>query len=220
MNHSNFQFRSRCFRRNLPLAFMLVGTLMFCPLTMATDAVAPEVSSPPDDDRPGPVGLNVVGASAGITPDYFEQAVTDALVASGIFSDIDNSDAAETIMPMIRAKGVFPGTVEIGNTPYFLAIRIIKLDTPSFSVSMTVGMDAVWTLYRTAGKTELLHEKIHSTYTGGWFEGGIHGANRVRVATEGAARENARMGIVMLEALDLEQEPEVMVSGSEPESTE
>jgi hypothetical protein len=38
------------------------------------------------------------------------------------------------------------------------------------------------------------------------FEGGVHGANRVRVATEGATRENIRMGIEMLEALDFEQE--------------
>ena len=71
---------------------------------------------------------------------------------------------------------------------------------------MTVGMNVVWTLYRTAEKTELLHEKIYSTYTGGMFEGGVHGANRVRVATEGATRENIRMGIEMLEALDFEQE--------------
>ena len=157
--------------------------------------------------RRGPrVGLGVSGASAGITTDYFEQAVTDALVASGIFSGVDNSKTADSVMPMIRAKGVFPGTANIGNTPYFLNIRIIKVDTPSFSVRMTVGMNVVWTLYRVAEKTELLHENIHSTYTGGMFEGGIHGANRVRVAMEGATRENIRIGMGMLASLDLEQE--------------
>jgi hypothetical protein len=199
-------FGDRCVLRHLILVVIATGVLAFCSMTMATEAISPADSSAPKDSRPGPVGLRVTGASAGITSDYFEQAIIEALVASGIFSSIDNSKTAETIMPMIRVKGVFPGTVEIDNTPYFLDVRIIKLDTPTFSVYMTVGMNVVWTLYRTAEKTELLHEKIYSTYTGGMFEGGVHGANRVRVATEGATRENIRMGIEMLEALDFEQE--------------
>jgi hypothetical protein len=182
------------------------GALMFFSMAMATEAVTPENLPAPDASRPGPVGLGVTGASAGITTDYFEQAVMDALAASGIFSSIDNSKTAESIMPMMRVKRVFPGTAEIGNTPYFLNIRVVHVDTPSFSVYMTVGMNVVWTLYRSAGKVELLHEKIYSTYTGGMFEGGIHGANRVRVAMEGATRENVRLGIEMLEALDLEEE--------------
>jgi hypothetical protein len=65
-------------------------------------------------------------------------------------------------------------------------------------------MDTIWTLYRTDEKIELLIEKIHSTYTGGFFEGGLHGANRVRVAMEGAMRESILVGMEKLEALDLE----------------
>ncbi len=200
----------RCELRYLPRYFQWVviaaGALTFCPMTTATEAVTPENLPALEDNRPGPLGLGLSGASAGITTDYFEQAVIEALVASGIFSAIDNSKTAEVVMPMIRVKRVFPGVAEIGNTPYFLDIRVIKVDTPSFSVNMTVGMNAIWTLYRVAGKTELLHENIHSTYTGGMFEGGIHGANRVRVAMEGATRENVLIGIGMLESLDLEQE--------------
>jgi hypothetical protein len=217
-------------RRYLILLLVAAGALAFCSTTAAAEMMAaedPSVSgsssvstagSIADEVRPGAVGLRVVGASAGIKTDYFEQAITDALVASEIFSSIDNSQTAETVLPMIRAKGVFPGTVDIDRTPYFLEARIVKLDTPSFSVSMTVGMNVIWTLYRTADKTELLHEKIYSTYTGGMFEGGIHGANRVRVASEGATRENVRIGVEMLTALDLAQqeaEPEPVASEQE-----
>jgi hypothetical protein len=218
-------------RRYLILLLVAAGALAFCSTTAAAETMAAEdppnfgsiagsssgstAGSNPDEAPPGTVGLHVVGASAGITTDYFEQVITDALVASEIFSSIDNSQTAETVLPMIRAKGVFPGTVEIDRTPYFLEARIVKLDTPSFSVYMTVGMNVIWTLYRTADKTELLHEKIYSTYTGGMFEGGIHGANRVRVASEGATRENVRIGVEMLAALDLDQqEPETEI---EPE---
>lgn len=199
-------FGYRCVPRRLILMVIAASALTFCSMTMAVEAMNPEDPSAPENNRPGPVGLGVSGASAGITTDYFEQAVIDALVASGVFSGIDNSETAEVIMPMIRAKSVFSGTADISNTPYFLEIRIIKVDTPSFSTRMTVSMNAVWTLYRTSEKSELLHENIFSTYTGGVFEGGFHGANRVRVAMEGAARENIDIGIGMLESLDLEQE--------------
>jgi len=123
-------FDYQCISRHFIVAVIAVGALTFCSMTAATEAMSQEDLSVPEDSRPGPVGLGVTGASAGITTDYFEQAVTDALVASGIFSGIDNDKTAETMMPMIRAKGVFPGTVDGSDAPYFLDIRIIKVDTP------------------------------------------------------------------------------------------
>jgi hypothetical protein len=192
--------------RRLFLIVTAGGALAFCSLLTATGAMTPENLPGPGKSHPGPVGLVVNGTSAGITTEYFEQTVTDALVASGIFSGFVNSRAADVIMPMIGARGTFSGIDKSSNAPYLLSIRIIRVDTPSFSTRMAVSINAVWILYRTADKTELLHEKIYSTYTGGVFEGGLHGANRVRVALEGATRENIRIGIEMLASLNLEQE--------------
>ena len=205
---------------HLIVAFIASGAFTFCSMatatgTAATEAVAPEPLPAPENSLPGPVGLGVSGSSAGITTDYMEQAVTEALVASGIFSGVDSSKAADTTMRMLRVKGVFPGTTETANTPYFLNVRVIHVDTPSFSVRMTVGMRVAWTLYRVADKTELLNEIIESTYTGGMFEGGIHGANRVRVAMEGSMRENVRIGMGMLGSVDLDREMEPMASGQD-----
>jgi hypothetical protein len=65
------------------------GALTLCPMAPATEAITPE-DTPAAETMPplrsSPVGLAVSGASAGITTDYFEQAVTDAIVASGVFS--------------------------------------------------------------------------------------------------------------------------------------
>jgi len=169
-----------------------------------TETMAPENQSTQEENRPGPVGLSVSGAFAGITTDYFEQAVSDALIASKIFSGIDVSGSSEIVMRMMRVDGSFPSTEISANTPYFLSIRVTKVETPSFSIWMTVGMNTIWTLYRSADKAELMSENIYSTYTGGMFEGGIAGANRVRVAMEGASRESIRIGIGMLESLDFE----------------
>ena len=172
--------------------------LMFCSAAMAA----------PESSKPGPLGLAVSGASSGINADYFKQEVTDAINDSGIFSSIDISDAADLIIPMIGADGVYPSNELSDNTPYVLKIRIIEVDAPAFSIRMTVSMNVVWTLYRTADKATLMHEIIPSSYTGRAFEGGIIGANRVRAGTEGATLENIRLGMEMLESLYFPPEKE------------
>jgi hypothetical protein len=199
--------------RHLILSIIAGSALLGCSVAMAADAVDTAEGKPaenlsaPVDEKPGPLGLIVNGASSGINTDYLEQIALEAIEASGIFSAIDNSKAAEVILPMIRAKGVFPGAALSGDAPYVLKIRVIKVEAPSFAIRMTVDMRVVWTLYRTIDKASLLHEVITSTYKGAAFEGGFIGANRARVGTEGAARENVRLGMEFLEVLDFDMEP-------------
>jgi len=194
------------------LVITAASTLLFCSPLAASEDVVPEQSVTAENtvttehSRPGSVGVVVSGTSTGITTDYFEQATIAALLESGIFSGVDESEKAKVEMSMMRTRGTFSREQISEDTPYYLNIRVVEVDTPSFSVRMTVNMDAIWTLSRTDGETELMREKIHSTYTGAAFEGGIHGANRVRVAMEGASRENIRMGVALLESLDLEAE--------------
>ena len=203
MNKFNYRYAPRHFW----LLIIACGAVLFCTLTTANEATNQQsMSGVAQDDRPGPLGLAVSGEVAGMTTEYFEQAVTDALVASELFSSIDDSQPAEIILPMIRAKGSFHSNEDIEKTPYYLSIRVIKVETPSFSMRMSVGMNAVWVLYHTADKVELMHENIYSTYTGGWFEGGISGAKRVRIALEGATRESIRLGLELLESLEIEDD--------------
>jgi hypothetical protein len=202
----------RCVNRFWLLAITAASTLLSCSPPPATEDAVPEQPATPEnsatleDSQPGSVGLVVHGTSAGISTDYFAQAAAAALFESGIFSAIAQPEKSTAVMPMIRTSGIFPEKLIKEDTAYLLNIRIIEVDAPSFSIRMDVGMNVLWTLYRTAGKTELLNEKIHSTYTGAAFEGGLSGANRVRVATEGATRENIRMGVALLESLDLKAE--------------
>ena len=196
----------QCTPRYLIRTIIIGGIFALCPMAMATEAVVQENLSAPENSRPGPVNLRVSGASSGMNTDYFEQAVTDALVAHDIFSGIGRSETAGVEVSMIGAKGVFPGIDVNSDMPYLLKIRVIKVDAPSFSIRMTVSMDVVWSLVRTADEATLLHEIISSTYTGGAFEGGLFGAARVRAGTEGAARENIQVGVEMLAGLDFGQE--------------
>ncbi len=200
--------------RRLASVLVAVGFSMFYQVALAAEVATPRDLSEPVDTpapenvqpelkpEPNSLVLRVSGSSAGITTNYFESAATEALIASGIFS-VNQSTSPDEVMPMIRSKAVLPRTVETDNVAYLLDIRIIKVDSPSFGVHMAVGMHTVWVLYHLPDKVELLHEKVFSTYTGGIFEGGIHGANRVRVAMEGAERENIRIGMTKLASLDL-----------------
>ena len=162
-------FGYRCTPRRSALWFIVVGALTLCPMMTIAKTIIPE--NPPASE------------SHGISTEYFEQTVTDAIAASGLLSSTDDSNS----------------------TQYQLEIRIIKVSAPSFSARMEVSMNAVWELHGGAGNTLLLHKNVQSTYTGGAFEGGLIGANRVRAATEGAARENVRIGLEELASLNLEQ---------------
>ncbi len=199
--------RDHCGPRALVLIVMVISALVFCSPIAASEGTFVEgaaVEGAPlaESRRPGSVGLGVSGATAGITTDYFEETVTEALIASNIFSEVDDSSSSEVVMRMMRVDSVFGSPEITEKTPYFLSVRVVKIETPSFSVRMHVGMDVIWILYRTADKTEIFRETVSSTYTGGMFEGGVAGANRVRVALEGAARENIRIGVEKLAAID------------------
>lgn len=171
----------RAYRHRIRICVLIfITSFVFLPgsLAIAND-LAPKVKLlKSDKNYSTPIELSVRGASAGITADYYEQAVVDAINSSDIFPNSDNKY-------------------------YSLDIRIVKIDTPSFSKNMTVSMKAVWKFYRTAEKTPLFEKNILSTYTGKAFEGGLIGANRVRVAMEGAARESVRTGMGLLATLNL-----------------
>lgn len=179
MNFSGYQ----CAPRRITLWLLTVGALALCPMMTTAKTIIPENPPAAERHKVGQVSLTVTGAFAGISTEYFEQTATDAIAASGLLSSTDRGN----------------------NTQYVLEIRIIKVSAPSFSTRMEVSMNAIWELHSTADKTVLLHKNIHSTYTGGAFEGGLIGANRVRVATEGAARENIRIGLEELASLKLQQ---------------
>lgn len=166
--------------RPVVLLAIVCGVVLLSSMTSSKEVMNPEIASKPAKNYPIPFELTVRGASAGIQTEYFEQTIVDAIVANQLSAGLENGDS----------KG------------YSLNIRIIKVNAPLFSHKMTVHMNVIWDLSRTSDGLQILHEKVSTSYTGGVFEGGLIGANRVRVATEGAARENIRVGLEMIASLD------------------
>lgn len=176
----NYSFSYRRLPRPVVLLGLVCGVVLLSSMTSSKEVMNPEIASTPDTNYPIPFELTVRGASAGIQTEYFEQTIVDAIVANQLFIGLQNGNGKD----------------------YLLNIRIIKVNAPSFSHKMTVDMNVIWDLSRAGDGVHILHEKVSTSYTGGVFEGGLIGANRVRAATEGAARENIRAGLEMIASLD------------------
>ena len=191
-------------RKALQQSLLYIIALLLCSLVMVT-AEANTPDSRPTQGREGAavLALSVSGASAGITTDYFEQTLAETIQKKGLFPEVRDVRGKEITLSMIGADGIFEAGEESLDVPYQLKVRILRVDAPSFSVHMEVSLNAIWELYDRKSDRKVMQERISSSYTGGAFEGGFSGASRVRAAVEGAMRENIRLGIAKLSALDL-----------------
>ena len=136
---------------------------------------------------PYSVSVNVLGGKetsamdkSQISNEAFMQAIEDSLYKSGLFSEI------------IHGK----------NADYLLNVMIFNLAQPSFGFSFTVKMEAVWSLAHADSKKVLMRESVRSSFTATTGDA-FAGVTRLRIATEGAAQENIRLGIKKLSQLNL-----------------
>ena len=136
---------------------------------------------------PYSVSVNVLGGKETsamdkpqISNEAFMQAIEDSLYKSGLFSEI------------IHGK----------NADYLLNVMIFNLTQPSFGFSFTVKMEAVWSLAHADSQKVLMKESIRSSFTATAGEA-FAAVTRLRIATEGAAQENIRLGIKKLSQLNL-----------------
>ena len=136
---------------------------------------------------PYSVSVNVLGGKetsamdkSQISNEAFMQAIEDSLYKSGLFSKI------------IHGK----------NADYLLNVMIFNLAQPSFGFSFTVKMEAVWSLAHADSKKVLMRESVRSSFTATTGDA-FAGVTRLRIATEGAAQENIRLGIKKLSQLNL-----------------
>ena len=123
---------------------------------------------------------NSTSAPLKVNDDQLKQALKDAITKSQTFSQV------------IDGKG----------GRYLLTVNIVKLDQPAFGGSMTVTMEVGWTLKRADTGATVWQEAINSTHTTGMGEAFV-GVERVRLATEGAVRNNIASGLTKIGQLNL-----------------
>ena len=106
---------------------------------------------------------------------------------------ISDEGFAEALRSSIQSSGVFGGVSDQG--PYRLEAFIGTLSQPMMGFSMTVDMKVSYTLRK--GGSTVWQRTIDSTHTAAPGEAFV-GVTRLRMATEGAARENIRQALQAL----------------------
>lgn len=130
------------------------------------------------------LSLLVSGETRGITLENFKQALANGITSSGLFSEV----------------------VEGGE--FLLEVKLKNISQPLFGAGFTISIDSTWRLFRLSNRELVWTEEVNSVYKGGALEGGLIGANRARVATERAARENIQQGIRKLGQVEINQDLE------------
>ncbi len=154
-------------------------------------------------------------APAGMVPASFDVATRHArsvsiAVAGGRETtnvdapQVSNAAFAEALTAAIKNSGVFSGVAEGEGADYRLAIQIFRVQPPIIGFSMRANMEVGWTLVKTATNAVIWQESIASDFTATMSDA-IVGAQRSRLAVEGAAREIIKQGVAKLSRLPLEQ---------------
>jgi hypothetical protein len=131
--------------------------------------------------HPDPVAIEVKSAGA-IPGPAFRQALSDAVTLSRVF-------------PRVAASG-----------PYLLSVAVTRLDVPEsrfhVNLSPTVRMEAAWVLRRADTRATVWQATVRSQSTTAPSDT-LDGQARLRMAIEGAARENIALGLERLGKLSL-----------------
>lgn len=117
-------------------------------------------------------------------------------------TNISNDDFAKAIEESIIKSGLFTKVIETQDSDYSLTVTIINFSKPLFGGSFTVEMEAAWSLINTVSKDIIMRESIKSSYTATMGDAFV-GATRFRLALEGSARENIRLGLLAISKLQL-----------------
>ncbi len=117
-------------------------------------------------------------------------------------SNISNRDFAEAIRTSISQSGLFTDISSANLADYRLTADIVELNRPMFGTSFTVDLEVTWRLRRTSDTYVVWEKAIASSFTATMGDA-FSGATRLRLANEGAARENIREAIQEMAELTL-----------------
>jgi hypothetical protein len=149
----------------------------------------------------------------GMVPTAFDNAKRHAqsvsvAVSGGRETDATDkpqiSDAAFTqaLTQAIAQSRTFSRVVTGAGGDYLLTVALTGLDQPSFGFSFTVKMEAGWTLRRASTGAVVWQQAILSEHTATTSDA-FAAVTRLRLATEGAARNNIAQGLARISRLEL-----------------
>lgn len=117
-------------------------------------------------------------------------------------SNVSDTELQQAVAAAITQSKVFSRVVEGKNGDYVLNVSIVNLTQPNFGFSFTVSTEMAWTLTRSDTGATVWRESIKSEHTATAGEA-FAGTTRLRLATEGAIRNNIEQGLSKISAVSL-----------------
>jgi hypothetical protein len=117
-------------------------------------------------------------------------------------SQISSEAYAKALTDAINASKTFSSVIQGKGGDYLLTVTLFNIDQPSFGGAFTVKLEAGWQLQRADNGAIVWQESIKSEHTATMGDAFV-GVERLRLATEGAARNNIAQGLAKVSALKL-----------------
>lgn len=116
-------------------------------------------------------------------------------------SQISDLAFRQAIIDSINQSQVFSKAMETGGQ-YSLTAVITSMDQPSFGLNFTVKMEAAWTLKKADTGATVWQEVVKSEHTATTSDA-FAGVARLRMANEGAAKNNIANALAKISTLKL-----------------
>lgn len=117
-------------------------------------------------------------------------------------SSISDADLKAAIESSIIQSSLFKSVVQGKSGDYDLTVSIVQISKPMFGLDMKVDLETGWTLVKTSDKSVVMQKLIRNSYTATPSDAFV-GMTRLRLAVEGAARENIAQGLKAIAELNL-----------------
>lgn len=124
-----------------------------------------------------------------------------AINAQSDGSDITDEELIKAIEKSIISNNLFTEIINAKNANYLLDVAIINIEKPSFGLTFTVNMEATWSLKDSLSNEFIMRKSIKSSHTA-TFEDAFAAMKRLKLAVEGAIRENIRLGILEISKIE------------------
>lgn len=112
-------------------------------------------------------------------------------------TNVSDSDLKAAIESSITKARLFNTVVQGKGGDYELSVVLANVNKPMMGFSMTVDVDAGWSLTRVSDRAIVMRKQIQSTHTVGATEA-FAGVKRVQMALEGAVRKNIEQGLLAI----------------------
>lgn len=117
-------------------------------------------------------------------------------------SNVSNADLKAALEASIAKSGLFKTVVQGKDGDYELTVSVTSLDKPLFGGAFTVTLETGWSLVKVSDKSIAMRKAIKSSHTATMSDSFV-GVTRLRLALEGAVRNNIAEGLQAISALPI-----------------